>query len=95
MFLSTMCGRHLLGWVAPAFSTLPLKHVVLGGSFVRQELFGKTCLKCHKCQSLLDSEEYYGTEERRDVGRDELSKMGCTGLCFYRVGDSDVSEIDR
>lgn len=29
-----------------------------GGSFVRQGLFTATCLKCHKCQSLLVSEWY-------------------------------------
>lgn len=33
-----------------------IKTCIAGGSFVRQELLVATCLKCHKCQSLLDSE---------------------------------------
>lgn len=39
VFLSTrMCGRHLLGWAAPACSAPPLKRVALGAL-----LLGRSC----------------------------------------------------
>lgn len=55
-------------WETPAGSGctgLPcsaIKTCSAGGSFVRQGLFTATCLKCHKCQSLLVSEGYLEME---------------------------------
>lgn len=47
----TPAGSGCTGLLCSAIKTCGAK-----GSFVRQELLVATCLKCHKCQSLLDSE---------------------------------------
>ena len=58
-------------WAAPALLCSTLNTCSAGGSFVSAELLVATCLKCHKCQSLLHSDRYLGRTERGGEGEME------------------------